>query len=135
MLTSCGARVASEGTYFSVWAPSATQVDLVIYRTEDTCDQHAAVYSLAKGDDGIFRTLVSDAREGLLYKYRVDGKGPFPDPVSRFQPKGVHGPSQVIDPRNFPWTDDHWKGVESIDKLVVYEVCTSKGLSCAAHRE
>lgn len=122
MLTSYGARVTPEGASFTVWAPDAQQVEVVIYTTEDCCEQHSTVHTLSKSNDGVFRTQVSEARQGSRYKYRVDGKGPFPDPVSRFQPKGVHGPSQVMDFSSFPWTDRNWRGVDCIDKLVVYEV-------------
>ena len=123
MLTTCGARLTQEGTYFSVWAPQAEHVDIIIYRSEDSCEQHSTVHSMSKSEDGIFRTLVDEANEGALYKYRVDGKGPFPDPASRFQPKGVHGPSKVVNFGGFKWTDAGWRGLSSIDKLVVYEVC------------
>ena len=58
---------------------------------------------------------------GSLYQYRIDGSGPFPDPASRFQPEGVHGPSQVVDPSRFRWTDAHWRGVAPED-LVIYEL-------------
>ncbi len=51
----------------------------------------------------------------------MDGGQRFPDPVSRFQPEGVHGESQVIDPNSFPWTDQNWKGVAKRD-LVIYEL-------------
>lgn len=122
MLTSCGARPTLEGTHFAVWAPQAQRVDVIIYSGEDTCEEHSTVHSLSKSADGIFRTLVAEAREGSLYKYRVDGKGPFPDPVSRFQPKGVHGPSQVMDFGRFPWTDAEWRGLPSTDQMVIYEV-------------
>lgn len=124
MLTTCGSRLTQEGTYFSVWAPQSERVDVIIYQSEDSCEQHSTVHSMSKSEDGIFRTLVGEcANEGALYKYRIDGKGPFPDPVSRFQPKGVHGPSKVVNFGGFKWTDAGWRGLSSIDKLVVYEVC------------
>src|SRR5215213_4573734 len=44
------------------------------------------------------------------YRYRLDGDRTLPDPASRFQPEGVHGPSEVIDPRAFAWTDPGWMG-------------------------
>jgi len=51
----------------------------------------------------------------------VDGRGPFPDPASRFQPHGVHGPSQIVDPSSFAWTDSLWAGV-AVDRLILYEL-------------
>ena len=57
---------------------------------------------------------------GVRYKLRVDGEGPFPDPWSRSQPLGVHGPSEVVVP-DFDWTDAGWKGPDP-EALVIYEV-------------
>jgi maltooligosyltrehalose trehalohydrolase len=63
-----------------------------------------------------------------LYKYFVDGKGPYPDPVSRFQPFGVHNPSQVVDSRAFQWSDQDWiekkrsDPKQSYKSLVIYEL-------------
>ena len=45
----------------------------------------------------------------------------WPDPCSRFQPEGIRGPSQVVDPRRFSWTDAAWNGV-ALDGLVIYEL-------------
>jgi maltooligosyltrehalose trehalohydrolase len=64
---------------------------------------------------------VRGVRRGQLYRYRVDGEGPFPDPASRFQPRGVHGPSQVVDARRFRWSDARWRGL-ALEALVVYEL-------------
>jgi maltooligosyltrehalose trehalohydrolase len=76
---------------------------------------------MEKQPDGTFAGLVTAAAPGDRYRYRVDGRGPFPDPASRFQPEGVHGPSEVIDPGRFAWTDEGWTGVEPGD-LVLYEL-------------
>ncbi len=53
--------------------------------------------------------------------YRLDRGQSYPDPASRFQPEGVHGPSEVIDPLAFQWTDDTWSGLAR-DNLIVYEL-------------
>ena len=58
---------------------------------------------------------------GDRYRYRLDGDRTLPDPASRFQPEGVHGPSQVIDPRAFAWTDLGWTGT-SLEHLIIYEL-------------
>jgi maltooligosyltrehalose trehalohydrolase len=71
--------------------------------------------------DGYFASTVPDARPGALYRFRVDGRGPFPDPASRFQPQGVHGPSQVVDPDGFAWTDAAWRGY-GLEDTLVYEL-------------
>ena len=56
---------------------------------------------------------------GARYKYRLDGQE-FPDPVSRSQPEGVHGRSEVVDPRQFEWNDDTWSA-PPLEDLVIYE--------------
>ncbi len=61
------------------------------------------------------------AREGDLYSFHVDGNGPFPDPASRFQPRGPHGPSQLIDPSKFDWNDESWHGINR-EGQVIYEM-------------
>ena len=60
-------------------------------------------------------------RPGDRYWYRLDGDRTLPDPASRFQPEGVHGPSQVIDPQAFAWTDLGWMGT-SLQHLIIYEL-------------
>lgn len=56
----------------------------------------------------------------MLYKYKLDS-GSFPDPASRFQPEGPHGPSQIVDPSQFRWTDSKWKGPSRAGQ-VIYEM-------------
>jgi maltooligosyltrehalose trehalohydrolase len=76
---------------------------------------------MEKSPEGYFSATLCDCPSGSLYGFRVDGRGPFPDPASRYQPQGVHGPSQVIDPSAFRWTDHSWKGVAR-EKLLFYEL-------------
>jgi maltooligosyltrehalose trehalohydrolase len=71
--------------------------------------------------DGYFAGLVSDVGAGARYRFRVDGGDLFPDPASRFQPLGVHGPSEVVDARSFKWTDREWRGVSPVGQ-VLYEL-------------
>ncbi len=72
-------------------------------------------------DGGYFELVHESAVPRSLYRFRVDGRGPFPDPASRYQPLGVHGPSQVVDPGAYRWHDAVWKGVGLAD-LVLYEL-------------
>jgi malto-oligosyltrehalose trehalohydrolase len=60
------------------------------------------------------------ARAGTRYRYRIDGASPVPDPASRFQPEGVNGPSEVIDPAAYLWHSD-WHG-RPWEEAVVYEL-------------
>lgn len=113
-----GAVLEGEGTRFRVWAPERRLIEVVI---EDTTGAVRAEHALAKGDDGTFAGFAAGVGPGALYRYRLDGEGPFPDPASRFQPRGVHGPSQVVDARRFRWSDGAWRGL-SLDDLAVYEL-------------
>jgi malto-oligosyltrehalose trehalohydrolase len=71
--------------------------------------------------DGAFAVTLTDVNAGDRYAYLLDGEGPFPDPSSRYQPEGVHGPSQIIDPSQFAWSDQGWRGVRLQDALI-YEL-------------
>jgi maltooligosyltrehalose trehalohydrolase len=99
---------------FLVWAPRATQVEVQI-----TSPRERNVTMEAVGR-GYFRAIVEDAAAGALYRYRLDGQKERPDPVSRFQPQGVHGPSLVVDHR-FAWNDMGWRGIP-LETYVLYEV-------------
>ena len=57
----------------------------------------------------------------MTYRYRLDGKDSFPDPCSRFQPEGPHGPSLIVDPAAYQWRDQHWHGVR-MHGQVIYEL-------------
>lgn len=98
---------------FRTWAPRATDVKLHLLGSEDRLQQ------LEAKADGYFEAIVKDAGPGTRYYFRVDGRD-LPDPASRFQPEGVHGPSQVIDSQ-FEWQDAEWEGL-SIEQYVLYEL-------------
>src|ERR1700693_2244467 len=60
----------------------------------------------------LFAARVLEATVGTLYRFRLDGDPQaYPDPASRFQPQGPHGPSALIDPTSFEWPDSGWKGL------------------------
>jgi maltooligosyltrehalose trehalohydrolase len=71
-------------------------------------------------EDGYF-VLQAAANPGDRYFYLVDDKHPVPDPVSRFLPEGVHGPTEIVDPRQFVWSDAGWRGLPLKD-YVIYEL-------------
>ena len=77
-------------------------------------------HALERADDGLF-TGRFPGGPGDQYLLAVDGAEAYPDPCSRYQPHGVRGPSQVVDPAAFEWTDSGWRGVP-LDELVVYEL-------------
>jgi len=76
---------------------------------------------LEPAGDGLFIGVVDDAREGCDYWYRLDGGPLRPDPVSRSRPAGVHGPTRVVDPASFNWSDAEWRGLPMAD-LIIYEL-------------
>lgn len=113
--TVIGARTgAGDITDFRVWAPAARQVDLLLGPQGDV------VVPLKKCEGGYFAGQAV-APAGTLYRYRIDGADAFPDPASRFQPEGPHGPSEVINPASFAWSDAGWKGLATRGQ-VLYEM-------------
>ena len=106
-----GAQVTGDQVSFSVWAPKARQVVLNL---------NSRQIEMSPGTDGIFRAEAR-AAAGDRYTYIVDGSKPLPDPVSRLLPDGVHGPTQIVDPESFRWTDEKWRGVPYSD-YVLYEL-------------
>jgi maltooligosyltrehalose trehalohydrolase len=123
-----GAEVLSEGgAHFRVWAPIRKKVEVIIeggpgVKPESARRESATrAVALEREPSGYFSGVVRAATAGTLYRYRLDGGDSYPDPASRFQPEGPHGPSQVIDPSAFAWTDHEWQGVY-IEGQVIYEM-------------
>ena len=106
-----------QGVRWRVWAPGHQRVEVVV---DGRGGQPGSSLSLADEGHGFFSGLLAGGGACVRYKLRVDGEGPFPDPWSRSQPEGVHGPSEVVVP-DFAWTDAGWKGVPPEDQ-VLYEV-------------
>jgi maltooligosyltrehalose trehalohydrolase len=107
--------------------------------TSDAAPSESACRALLPEPGGYWSVLLEEAHAGTRYRFRLDGEAPLcPDPASRFQPQGVHGPSEVVDPATFAWTDDAWPGVAR-DGQVIYEMhigtFTAEGTWEAARRE
>ena len=111
-----GAHVAERGVEFGVWAPKAKRVDVQI-----ELPSGAEHHQLESQGDGVFAGAVAGIGDGTRYRFRLDGSEAYPDPRSRFQPEGVHGPSEVIDFSTFSWTDQAWPGITR-DQLIIYEL-------------
>jgi len=94
-----------DGVRFRLYAPSARHVALA-YHTGS--GERSAPLERIEG--GFFETARGDAAAGTRYRFDIDGLR-APDPASRFQPDGVHGDSVVVDPRDFAWPDDAWRGL------------------------
>ena len=99
---------------FLVWAPLIDQVDVHILLPEER------IVLLEKVSRGYHYGLVQGVEPGARYFYRLDGSTERPDPASKFQPEGVHGPSQVMDPR-FVWEEPPWTGMP-FSHYVLYEL-------------
>ena len=107
-------------THFRVWAPKAKNVDLVL---ESGAEKNAerSFHPLTREDGGYF-SGTAEAGAGALYRFRInDAENFHPDPASRFQPQGPHGPSYIVDPTQFKWTDEKWRGVKMRGQIV-YEM-------------
>ena len=128
-----GAQLLPDGRVrFRLWAPAARRVELVLEspgqptrllpmhrpRSADTPETRL------RGGETPWETfdLVTDeAHAGSRYLYRIDGETRVPDPASRRNPQGVHGPSEVVDPEAFDWTDDEWRP-RPWPESVIYEL-------------
>jgi maltooligosyltrehalose trehalohydrolase len=114
-----GAEVgAAGGVSFRVWAPRCRRVEVVLEGGPGVGDR----LRLEVGEDGYFSGTLLAAAAGTSYRYELDGaQQRVPDPASRFQPDGPFGPSQVVDPARFNWSDSAWPGVRLAGQ-VLYEM-------------
>ncbi|QOY85253.1 malto-oligosyltrehalose trehalohydrolase [Paludibaculum fermentans] len=108
-----GAILKADGVLFQVWS-AASQIELVVDGPAPSTHQ------LQLRSDGLKTVFVPGLAAGARYGYRIDGQGPFPDPAARFQPDGVHGLSEVVDPA-FPWTDAGFSP-RAWNEAVLYEL-------------
>lgn len=108
-----GAETRADGVHFRVWAPDCHSVEVVL--------GNATQYELEREDRGYYSGFISEIGDGTRYQFRLNGVVLAPDPVSRLQPEGPHGPSQIVDPDRFQWTDQEWKGPELVG-MVLYEM-------------
>ncbi|HJX27166.1 MAG TPA: malto-oligosyltrehalose trehalohydrolase [Thermoanaerobaculia bacterium] len=108
--------LGNERCRFRVWAPAAERVEVEVREL----DEELHLIALEPCGDGYFEAEADGVGPGDLYSLRLDGKEGRPDPASRFQPEGVHGPSMVID-RSFAWTDGDWRGLP-LPSFVLYEL-------------
>jgi maltooligosyltrehalose trehalohydrolase len=84
-------------------------------------DSDGHIVPMERYADGLHAVTLVGLQAGSRYVYMLDGERARPDPVSRFQPEGVHGPSEVVDPAAFPWTDQEWKGLP-LTSFIIYEL-------------
>jgi len=107
---------------FTVWAPFAEAV------TVEIVSPHEQMVSLAPSGSGYHQGVADSIDPGARYFYRLytrDREGERrierrPDPASRFQPQGVHGPSQVVN-KAFDWQDGKWAGI-ALSRYIIAEI-------------
>jgi maltooligosyltrehalose trehalohydrolase len=80
-------------------------------------------YPMSPEDRGYFSTFLPGLEPGRKYCYLLNEDQPRPDPVSRSQPEGVHGPSEIVDPGQFKWEDQGWNGIP-LEEMIIYEIHT-----------
>ncbi len=112
---SYGATIRGNEVEFRVWAPTPKQITLRLLRAGRQPED------LPMRRDGEDFVAAAEARAGDRYTYILDGSKPIPDPVSRFLPEGVHGPTEIVDPSLFTWSDASWRGLP-LEDYVIYEL-------------
>lgn len=106
--------LGGERCRFLVWAPRAQRLEVRL------CGPAERVVPLAPAGGGYFTGVLDGVVPGARYRYRLDDRCEHPDPGSRSQPEGVHGPSEVV-ADDFAWTDAAWRG-HRLAELVIYEL-------------
>ncbi|HEX6428586.1 MAG TPA: hypothetical protein VF008_12905 [Niastella sp.] len=106
LYTPIGASLHENGQcFFTVWAPLCNAVSVVILTSPEV------TWSIGKSEMGYWCVIVDHVTPEMQYGVLLDNSLLRPDPASRWQPNGVHGPSAVVN-TNFNWTDEHWQGIE-----------------------
>jgi maltooligosyltrehalose trehalohydrolase len=128
-----GAELTDDGVLFRVWAPEMKRVSVVIEGQGADTDRPTIPLepetAVGPGEGGYWSARARGLSAGTRYRFRVEGAGDdqtrsqllLPDPFSRFQPEGPHGPSEVIDPASYRWRDDTWTGVD-LPGQIIYEL-------------
>ena len=110
-----GANRLADGRWeFLLWAPKARSVSLHLLHSGE-------LLTMASLSRGYFRRTVENLEPGTRYFFQLDDARKLPDPASRFQPEGVHGPSEVVDLNQFQWTDQNWQG-RTLERSIFYEI-------------
>jgi maltooligosyltrehalose trehalohydrolase len=116
-----GASLDGDTARLRVWAPEHARVELIVYRADRSI---LSTHPMRRERGGYFSTTtpLPGGPRRLLYAFRIDERGPFPDPCSGSQPFGVHGPSELIDfDHEIVWTDAGFRG-RTLAELVLYEI-------------
>ncbi|HEX2167034.1 MAG TPA: hypothetical protein VHG09_07305, partial [Longimicrobiales bacterium] len=110
-----GAHVRADGTTsFVVWAPNADRMRLRLR------DRDVPPIEMEKAERGYHTVVLADAPAGTRYGFVLPDGAELPDPASRYQPEGIHGPSEVVSTA-FDWRTESWRAPDLHD-LVIYEM-------------
>src|ERR1700752_4674495 len=109
-----GAELLPDGVRFRLWAPRANAVSVQLESARPDA------IPMVREPRGWFSLSITSVGPGARYCYLVAGQA-LPDPASRRQPKGVHGPSEVFDPTAYDWNDVEWRG-RAWEEIVLYEL-------------
>jgi 1,4-alpha-glucan branching enzyme len=93
-----GATLEADGVRFRLWAPGCDSVALLL-------EVDGRTVPMRKQPGGFYDVFVDGVGAGTLYRYQLPDGLKVPDPASRYQPQDVHGPSEVIDPNAYDWTE------------------------------
>lgn len=107
-----GTVLLDEGVRFRLWAPYCDRAEVEIGEERT---------AMAAVERGWHQVDVPRAAPGTRYRFVLDNGKRVPDPASRFQPEDVDGPSEVIDPLAFAWTDAGWRG-RPWEEAVIQEI-------------
>lgn len=116
-----GAVASPHETTFRVWAPEHAELAVEVLEADSNRAADAQLHAMLRDSDGYFSLVLPGNLSGQLYRLVLPNGSRRPDPASRFQPRGVHGPSQVIDAGAYAWRDQAWQGI-SKDDLLIYEL-------------
>ena len=115
-----GARtIGSSKVHFRVWAPRVKCVSIDLGGQSQS--PIPLPIQMKPCERGYFEATVLGLEPGMRYRYVLDGQKTRPDPASRFQPDGVHGPSVVMVPDAFRWSDQSWSGIP-LQRFIIYEL-------------
>lgn len=128
---SAGPEFIESGVHFKVWAPASRKVEVII-------QDKIGPFEMNDEPGGYKSLVIPSAKAGDLYWFKLDDGKTYPDPCSRAQPFGPHGPSQLVNSKTFLWNDYEWKGIQQKTN-VIYEMhigtFTDDGTFRAAARE
>ncbi|MEO0708959.1 MAG: malto-oligosyltrehalose trehalohydrolase [Cyanobacteria bacterium J06649_5] len=124
-------KSAATGCDFLVWGPLLEQVAVEVIQAEGASgSRHSSSRQqsaqtqwlpMTKNERGYWHVNAPELTAGTRYKYQINGEEAWPDPASRYQPEGVHGPSEVVNHAEFDWQDDDWHGIV-LAEYIIYEL-------------